>query len=765
MTSAGHPSPSISNPTSQTVSGDAAHVLSPEHQALVAQAFESLYATLGYLAEADRLRVREAFEFAHRAHSGQYRNSGEPYITHPIAVTQLCADWKLDAPALMAALMHDSLEDCGVSKGEMAQMFGTEVAGLVDGVTKLDKVESQTKEELQAGSFRKMLLAMSKDVRVMLIKLADRTHNMRTLSLAPRRKWGRISQETQEIYAPIAARLGLHTTYRELLDLSFQHLHPWRYQILLKAVDKVKDRRQSAIKAIRDELEQAFAKQQIKVRLIEQVPTLSKLYKQMSSKRQSFSKINDVVEFWAVLENPLDCYTGLGVLHAVYRPFPNSIKDFIANPKSNGYQSLHTAVMGPSNVTVEINLCTEAMRELAEIGVIAARWGKEKGLGPANADGWDKSWMKSMLEIEHVSGGAVTDFLSDVKKDLHPTTVYVFTPQKRVLAFPAGATVVDFAYAIHSELGNSLVGANVNGNPVTLHTELNNSDEIEVFTSPMATPAIEWLAFVKTGKARSEIRAYIRKADEGKLLALGQKILDRALHVIGYPGVEESEKAEAVRQCLGEIYPGKTHKEVLLDIGHGRMVAADVAKRLDKPLRALGMRPDALLLSRESLMQNVSSVVLTVGDKDSAAAYYSPCCYPIPGDAILGVFVAGKGVEVHRRECLVGQRAFQRATSSAMEIEWAEKPFGTFEVMLHLHLENTPGALAEAAKAIASCGANILLIEMLDGGRLKTTEVRAKVSVEGQKQLDRLLRELRRGQTVLRVERYLAKDSKEAQKL
>ncbi|MFM7341369.1 MAG: RelA/SpoT family protein, partial [Betaproteobacteria bacterium] len=482
-----------------------------------AASFAALTAKLGYLGASDIEQVRRAYRFADEAHLGQIRGSGEPYITHPIAVAAQCADWKLDAQALMAALLHDAIEDCGVSKPELIERFGVPVAELVDGLTKLEKLAFTTREENQAESFRKMLLAMARDVRVILIKLADRTHNMRTLGDLPRLKWKRIADETLDIYAPIAHRLGLNVTYRELQDLSFRHLHPWRYTTLAKALTRSRGRRRDVIRRARSEIETAFKSAGLPVRIEGREKTLFSIYRKMDDKHLSFAQVTDIYGFRVIVDDITTCYTALGVLHQLYKPLPGKFKDYIAIPKINGYQSLHTTLIGPFGTNIEFQMRTEAMHRVAESGV-AAHWlykaDDPEGAGSQNLG---NQWLQSLLDIQHETRDA-SEFWDHIKIDLFPDAVYVFTPKSQIMAMPRGATVVDFAYTIHSDIGHCTVAAKINGEQVPLRTELRNGDVVEVITAPVANPNPGWLGFVRTGRARSKIRHHLktRALDESR---------------------------------------------------------------------------------------------------------------------------------------------------------------------------------------------------------------------------------------------------------
>ncbi|SHE32634.1 GTP pyrophosphokinase [Lampropedia hyalina DSM 16112] len=736
----------------------AAVPLSPEEAAevLVHQVYQEFLRQVDYLPAADMQRVEEAFVFACNAHEGQRRNSGEPYITHPIAVAAQCAQWRLDAPALMAALMHDAMEDCGITKQDIVQRFGADVAELVDGLTKLEKLQFLTREENQAESFRKMLLAMAKDVRVILIKLADRTHNMRTLDASPRSKWGRISRETLDIYVPIADRLGLNATYRELQELSFRHLFPWRYTTLEKAVAKAKTRRRGLADKIAHEVEQAFNSAHMPVRLLERELSLYKIYQQMQTKRLSFARVNDIFGLRIIFDKVADCYTGIGVLHQLYKPVPGSFKDYIASAKSNGYQSLHTTLLGPSGVDVEAELRTEVMNMVAESG-IAAHWlYQAKNLDTLVSNGLNGRWLKSLLEIENETQDSA-EFLDNVKVDLFPDSIYVFTPKNHILTLPVGATVVDFAYAIHSNVGDHIASALVNGEASSLRAVLKNNDMVEILTSPEAKPSLAWLEFVKTGRARSKIRSYFKQADSSESRDLGERLLAQALRAAGYGGLPTDPAVlEGIWQDLSGLYQSKTADQLLSDIGMGKLIAREVVEQIANILAQMVFKPDALLLTRErltSLQPTHGTSVLAVGGRDSAPVRYASCCRPVPGDVVTGVLLRGKGLEIHREHCPLADRLFHKDPASHVEVEWADDTAGDFQADLRVYLRNSKGALADASAVIAQSEVNILRINMFEEEGRETVEVRCLVSVNDAAHIDALLRNLRKSRVVLRAER------------
>jgi len=724
-----------------------------------AASFAALTEKLSYLNAEGLDMVRRAYRYADEAHLGQMRNSGEPYITHPIAVAAQCADWKLDAQALAAALLHDAMEDCGITKADLIERFGIQVADLVDGLTKLDKLEFNTREENQAESFRKMLLAMARDVRVILVKLADRSHNMRTMGDMPRSKWGRISNETLEIYAPIAHRLGLNQTYRELQELSFEHLWPWRHQVIRKAVHKARQRRRDLMKKVQQEVEIAFAKAGLNVRISGREKTLFSIYKKMDSKHLSFAQVTDIYGFRLILPQVVDCYTALGVLHQMYKPVPGKFKDHIAIGKLNGYQSLHTTLVGPSGLNVEFQMRTEAMHLVAETGVAAHWLYKDKGSANEPDQNLGNKWLQSLLDIQDETRDA-TEFWDHVKVDLFPDAVYVFTPKSRIMAMPRGATVVDFAYAVHSDIGDRTMAAKVNGEQVPLRTELRNGDVVEVVTSIVAAPNPAWLGFVRTGRARSKIRHHLKTMAHAESQDLGQKLLAQALRA---EGIEQMPALDGGHATLWEkllrFTGSKTQAELLIDIGLGKRVASIVAKRLAVLLTEIGLKPDALLMSRERFTahENVSQGSVIVDGSENASVQYATCCRPIPGDNILGYLGRGEGLVVHTDQCGVAQRLKHKDSERFIAVEWSDEPVRAFEVGVVVTVSNGKGVLARVASAITNAEADITMVNMADevSGQ-EATDLRFVFAVRDVQHLDLVLRNLRRVPSVLQAQRVVS---------
>ena len=724
-------------------------------QTAAAASFAALLAKIDYLSANDIEDIRRAYRFADEAHLGQMRSSGAPYITHPIAVAGLCADWKLDAQALMAALMHDVLEDCGVTKIEMAEKFGVAVADLVDGLTKLEKLEFDNREENQAESFRKMLLAMARDVRVILIKLADRTHNMRTMADMPRSKWQRISRETTDIYAPIAHRLGLNQTYRELEDLSLRFLRPWRYQTLTKAVDRARRRRSDLIERVKDDVLTALANHNIYANVQGREKTLTSVYKKMQEKHLSFSQVSDLYGFRVILPNVIDCYTALGLLHQIYKPVPGRFKDYIAIPKVNGYQSLHTTLVGPAGINIEIQLRTIEMDRVAEAGVAAHWLYKADDPDGEGNERLNAQWVQSMLDIQQETRDTA-EFWDHIKIDLFPDSVYIFTPKGKILAMPRGATAVDFAYAIHTDVGQQAVSATINGEPAPLRSEIQNGDVVDIETASMSSPNPAWLTFVKTGRARSKIRNFLKQMAEDQSRALGEKLLRQSLRAEGFAQMPNEKTDEEVWAKLLRFAGNKTSTELLSDIGLGKRIASMIAKKLTSLLIEQGLRPDMLLISTARFTQandeTVSQGVFSLDGSEGSSVLYAQCCSPIPGDRVLGYLGRGDGLAVHTEECPVGRRLVERDSERFLSVEWADEPSRAFESRLVVNVDNGKGVLARVAATLTSSEADITHVDM-SGNDRNQVELHFTVAVRNRRHLADILRAVKRTPSVLRAHR------------
>ncbi|MEY4364123.1 MAG: putative pyrophosphokinae pyrophosphokinae [Pseudomonadota bacterium] len=725
-----------------------------------AASFAALMEKLGYLSTEGLEQVRRAYRYADEAHLGQLRKSGEPYITHPIAVASQCAEWKLDAQALCAALLHDAMEDCGITKTDLIERFGIQVAELVDGLTKLDKLEFNTREENQAESFRKMLLAMARDVRVILVKLADRTHNMRTMGDMPREKWERISRETLEIYVPIAHRLGLNQTYRELQELAFKHLMPWRYKVIAKAVQRARQRRRDLMQRVQQEVQTAFEQHQLTVDMHGREKTLYSIYKKMDAKHLSFAQVTDIYGFRIILPEIIDCYTAIGVLHQLYKPVPGKFKDHIAIAKINGYQSLHTTVVGPSGLNVEFQMRTQAMHLVAESGV-AAHWlyKSQPDQTASSGDTLGNKWLQSLLDIQNETRDA-TEFWDHVKVDLFPDAVYVFTPKSRIMAMPRGATIVDFAYAVHSDVGDRTVAATINGEEVPLRTELRNGDVVEIITEAAATPNPAWLGFVRTGRARSKIRHHLKTMAASQSQELGEKLLAQALRAEGIEQMPAKQDAtQALWDKLLRFTGSKSQAELLMDIGLGKRVASIVAKKMANLLTESGFKPDVLLMSRERFTahETLSQGGVVVDGSENASVQYAHCCRPIPGDTIVGYLGRGEGLVVHTERCGVAQRLQHKDSERFITVEWSDEPSRAFEVGIVVTVRNGKGVLARVASAITSAEADITWVNMADevSGQ-EATDLRFVIAVRDAQHLDLVLGNLRRVPAVANAQRVVS---------
>ena len=731
-----------------------------------AASFATLAGHLGYLSKAEHKQILEAYRFADEAHLGQYRASGEPYITHPLAVASLVADWRLDAQAVMAALMHDAMEDCGITKPELIERFGAPTAELVDGLTKLDKLQFSTREEGQAESFRKMLLAMARDVRVILIKLADRLHNMRTVAAMPVAKRVRIARETLDIYAPIAHRLGLNLIYRELQELSFEHLHPWRFAALTKAVARARGTRRDIVERVRLDVERAYANAKLKVQVSGREKTVFSIYRKMREKHAGFAQVSDIFGFRIVAPSLLECYGALGVLHQLYKPLPGRFKDYIAIPKPNGYQSLHTTLVSPLGTAVEFQIRTDTMHAVADSG-IAAHWLykhdlKRDGSGANEAQRLGAMWLKSLLEIQGDNRDSA-EFLEHVKIDLVPEEVYLFTPKGKIVSLPRGATPLDFAYAIHSDVGDHFVAAKIGGEVVALRTELKSGDLVEIVTADSARPNPSWLNHVRTGRARSKIRHHLKTMAQDESRNLGEKLLKQALRNEGLqlPSADPDDaQAAALWQQLTRWSGNRGRAELLSDIGMGRKIATIVAKRLAHSMAELGLRPNAVALSLELYRQddddeggNAAPGAVSIDGGEGASLQLANCCRPIPGDEIRGYLGRGEGLLVHTSDCHVGRRLAERDPDRWMAVQWAEQPVRAFETAIRVEVRNGKGALAQVAAAVSGAEADITHIDMDNQPMSDAADLRLLVSVRDRLQLAEVLRALKRAAPVSKAAR------------
>ncbi len=688
----------------------------------------------GYLKPKDVARLADAYRFSEAAHAGQKRESGDPYISHPLAVAEILAEWHLDGQTLMAALLHDVTEDTSVTKDEISDTFGRPVAELVDGVSKLDRIEFQSAEDAQAENFRKMLLAMARDVRVILIKLADRLHNMRTLGAVPAPKRRRIARETMEIYAPIANRLGLNTLYHELQELSFMHLYPLRYQVLAKATKAARGNRRPMIGRTLGAIKKRLAEGGLEAVVHGREKRVGSTYRKMIEKHLSFSEVHDIFGARVVVKDVPACYLALGALHALYKPIPGKFKDYIAIPKANGYQSVHTDLIGPYGVPVEVQIRTGEMHHLAESGVASHWMYKDDSDKLSELQKQTHRWLQSLLEIQHQSGDP-HEFLEHVKVDLFPDEVYVFTPKGKILSLPRNATAVDFAYAVHTDIGNRCVAAKVNGELVPLRTELRNGDRVEIITASHAKPNPGWLQYVRTGKARSNIRHFLKTMQYEESAGLGERLLDQALKALksSLAEIDEASWERALRD--GGM---RSRGELLADIGLGKRLPAVEARRLVKRV--------------EGADEAYPAGSVTIRGTEGMAVQLASCCRPIPGDAIVGSIKKGQGLVVHASDCGGIVRSRKKEPEQWIDVEWDARPARLFQAAINVTVENQRGVLAKVASEIAEAGSNIDAISM-EEDRFMYTTMRLVLEVANRQHLARVMRALRRLHDVKRISR------------
>ncbi len=695
-----------------------------------------------YLSAPEVQQVREAFRFADAAHLGQFRASGEPYITHPIAVTEICANWKLDVNALMAALLHDVMEDQGVPKHELAEHFGAEVAELVDGLSKLDRLEFASKSEQQAESFRKMLLAMARDVRVILIKLADRLHNMRTLGPVSADKRRRVARETLDIYSPIAHRLGLNLLYRELQDRCFEAMYPNRYLVLKKAVRAARGNRREVIGRVTEAVSAALPAAGIEAQVYGREKNLFGIYRKMIDQEKSFSEVLDIYGFRVVVHTQADCYLALGALHQLYRPVPGKFKDYIAIPKMNGYQSLHTTLVGPYGTPIEFQIRTRDMHHIAESGVAAHWLYKSIDVTLNDLQKRTHQWLQSLLDIQQQTGDS-GEFIEHVKVDLFPDAVYVFTPRGKIISLPRGATPLDFAYHIHTDVGNQASGAKVNGEQVPLHTELKSGDTVDILTSMAARPSSQWLSFVRTGRARSEIRHYLRTVQYAESVNFGERLLDQELHHLG---LALSDVSDATWEKLARSSGASSRDEILADIGLGKRLAAVVARRFAPNADVV-----ALTAAAVDEVTAVRSASILIQGNEGQSVQLASCCSPIPGDPLIACIRTGHGLVVHTADCPSAARQREREPERWIQsVAWDDEPAHHFNVRIDVMARNERGVLGRIAAEVSASDANIAQITTRDDAAA-TVVLHFTVQVEGREHLARVFRYLRRIPQVQRI--------------
>ncbi len=689
-----------------------------------------------YLEPEDVAEVYAAYLFSAEAHQGQHRVSGEPYIHHPLEVAHILASMHMDAKSIIAAILHDVIEDTKTAKGRIAEEFGKDVAELVDGVSKITRIEFQTQEEAQAENFRKMLLAMASDIRVILIKLADRLHNMRTIRALVRDRQRAIARETLDIYAPIANRLGVRQWSLELEDLAMATLFPLRYRILAEAIRKRHGNRKAIVEKVRGAILKQLEQEAIQAEVTGREKNVFSIYNKMQQKRLSFEQVYDVYGFRIVVDKADSCYRVLGTIHNLYKPIPGRFKDYVAIPKANGYQSLHTVVFGPFGVSIEVQIRTREMHRVAEAGV-ASHWLYKSGdTGLDHMRQRALQWLQDLLEIQQKAGNP-HEFLEHLKIDLFPDEVYVFTPNGEIKKLRRGATVIDFAYDVHTDIGNHCVGAKVNHELVPLRTTLRNGDHVEIITSNLSHPNPSWLDYVVTGKARAHIRSYLKNQQIGGAVKLGERLLEKALQALGH---ELKRIGETQRRSLLKVFKLKEWKDLLGEIGLGNRLAAVVARQLI-PLAAPGMEtsPKSVAKANALAIRGTEGVVVT----------YARCCRPIPGDPILGFLSAGRGIVVHTEDC-PNVAKYRKHPEQWIDVRWEERIEAVFPVSIRVEVRNQRGVLASVAAVIAAQEANIDTVSFDDRDG-QYTSMEFTVEVRDRVHLARIMRRIRSLESVVRI--------------
>ncbi|MDX1916301.1 MAG: bifunctional (p)ppGpp synthetase/guanosine-3',5'-bis(diphosphate) 3'-pyrophosphohydrolase [Methylophilus sp.] len=698
-----------------------------------------------YLTQTEIEQVWAAYRYAEKAHQGQTRKTGEPYISHPVAVACILAKMHLDIPTLLAALLHDVVEDTGVISAEIGEAFGKQVAELVDGLTKLDKVELQTATQAQAENFRKMLLAMSQDVRVILVKLADRLHNMQTLEAMRSEKQKRIARETLDIYAPIANRLGLNPIYQELEDLSFKYLYPMRYRVINKAVKAARGNRKEVVSKILSAIQDQLKEAKIEAEVVGREKHLYSIYQKMSGKTVKLSQVNDIYGFRIIVKDGPSCYLALGALHALYKPIPGRFKDYIAIPKVNGYQSLHTTLFGPFGTPIEVQIRSTEMHNIADVGVAAHWLYKTTDAHLTKLQQQTHQWLQRLVEIQTESEDSY-EFLEHFKVDLFPDEVYVFTPKGKILALPKGSSAVDFAYAVHTDVGNSCVAVKINNELAPLRTEMRNGDHVEIITAPLAKPNPAWLNYVVTGKARSHIRHYLKTIKVEESAHLGERMLNIALRALH---VEPNEITEKQWDKVMSDYGAQNKEAILTDIGLGKRVSLMVAHQL---LANHTEDADHQDQHHDKNKNHKPLDTITIRGTEGMAVQFAQCCRPIPGDPILGFINKDKGLVIHTHDC-PAIRKFKLDPDKWLDVDWDADNKKLFKVNLRIAVANQRGMLAKIATTIANANSNIDNVSAEDSDGSQYTNVNFTVQVHNRVHLAELIRNLRKIPEVVRINR------------
>lgn len=692
-----------------------------------------------YLSQEDIEQVWDAYRYSDHAHKDQIRKSGEPYISHPVSVACILAKLHLDVPTLLAALLHDVVEDTEVEAHELRERFGDQVADLVEGLTKLDKIQLQTAVQAQAENVRKMLLAMSQDVRVILVKLADRLHNMQTLGIMKSAKQKRISHETLDIYAPIANRLGLNVIYQELEDLSFKYIYPNRYKVIAKAIKTARGNRKEVISKILESIQTQLADAEIEADIEGREKHLYSIYKKMTGKTIKLSQVNDIYGFRVLVKDTSTCYLTLGSLHSLYKPIPGKFKDYIAIPKVNGYQSLHTTLFGPFGTPIEVQIRSIAMHNIAQAGVAAHWLYKTTDAHLTKLQQQTHKWLQRLVEIQTESDDS-HEFLEHFKVDLFPDEVYVFTPKGNILALPRGSTAVDFAYAVHTDVGNCCVAVKINHELAPLRTEMQNGDHVEIITSALAKPNPAWLNYVVTGKARSHLRHYLKTIKVTESAHLGERMLNIALRALH---VEPSEIKDNQWKKVMSDYDATDKSQILADIGLGKRVSLMVAHQLLE---------NADDYEKSDASEQKSFDKITIRGSEGMAVQFAQCCSPIPGDPILGFINKDKGLVIHTHDCSAISK-FKLDPDKWLDVEWDADDKRLFRVNLAIVVVNQRGVLAKIAAGISEAGANIDNVSAEEPDGSQYSMINFTVQVHNRVHLAELIRNLRKIPEVVRINR------------
>jgi len=686
--------------------------------------------SVDYLTESEKSRVFSALEFSSAAHKGQIRKSGEDYISHPIAVAEILTSWKLDSKALCAALLHDVVEDTHINVENISSEFGENIAKIVDGLSKLDKIKFDTKSQEQSENFRKMFLAMSRDVRVILIKLADRLHNMRTLDALSQSKQQEIATETIEIYAPIAYRLGLNQIYHELGELSFRSLYPNRYHVLSKAVVSARGNRKEIIDKIKKSIIECLHQNQIKSTVTGREKSLYSIYKKMLEKKLSFEEVFDIYGFRITVSDLSDCYLALGIIHQNFKPLPGKFKDYIAIPKNNGYQSLHTTVFTNYSLPIEIQIRTNNMHKIAESG-LASHWlYKDNDANLSQLQLKTHEWMKNVIET-HSNANNADEYLENLKVDLFPDEVFVFTPKGRIINLPKNSTCIDFAYAIHSDIGNNTIAAEVNGHITPLRYSLRNGDQINIIQSEHARPNTNWLNFVVTHKARNNIISYLKTMQLEESITFGKKMLAQALTDFGID-------LKKSKEFISSIEKLDDSDQTFSNIGLGKQLAAVVAKQfIDK---------------NKKINKNSKRTTLLIHGSEGRALQFAKCCKPIPGDPIIGYLKKGYGLTIHTHNCTVAKK-YRQSKEKWIYVDWDTNTNKLFEVDIKISVANKTGVLAKVTSMLSNQGIGIENASAETGDSNVYGVIYLTLLVKNRIDLAQIMKKLRQIEEVYRVNR------------